>query len=119
MQLTASLPARFRHIGRVVIDGILPPRCLACGVAVGAPDALCGRCWATLSFFAPPWCAICGLPFPHPIGDQAICADCARGRANWDRARAALRYDKHSRPLVLGLKYDRLDLARALGGWMH
>jgi predicted amidophosphoribosyltransferase len=72
-----------------------------------------------MTFFAPPWCAVCGLPFPHPIGDGAICAECARERASWHRARAVLRYDKYSRRLVLSLKHgDRTHLAPALGRWM-
>jgi ComF family protein len=123
MQFSATLPAQwrqaFRRIGRTLVDGILPPRCLSCGAVVDEPDALCGSCWATMTFFAPPWCAVCGLPFPHPMGDGAVCADCARQRASWDRARSVLRYDKHSRRLVLALKYDRTELARALGGWMR
>src|SRR5205085_5168655 len=50
----------------------------------------------------------------------AVCADCARERASWDRARAVMRYDKHSRRLVLSLKHgDRTHLAPALGGWMR
>lgn len=49
-----------------------------------------------------------------------MCADCARERASWDRARAVLRYDKHSRHLVLALKHgDRTHVAGALGGWMR
>ena len=123
MQLSATLPAQFRQAfrraGRAVVDGILPPRCLACGATVGEPDALCARCWAAMSFFAPPWCTVCGLPFPHIMGEGAVCADCARQRSSWDRARAVLRYDKHSRRLVLALKYDRTDLANALGQWMR
>jgi ComF family protein len=119
MPLAATLPAFFRRVGRAAVDAVLPPRCLACGAAVNEPAALCGQCWAAMRFFAPPWCASCGLPFPHPMGEGAVCADCARERASWDRARAVLRYDKHSRQLVLGLKYDRTDLARALGGWMR
>jgi ComF family protein len=120
MDLIASLPSRLRQIGRAVVDGVLPPRCLACGAVVGEPDALCGPCWRALSFFAPPWCAVCGLPFPHPMGEGAVCADCARGRSSWERARAVLRYDKHSRRLVLALKHgDHTHLARALGGWMR
>jgi ComF family protein len=120
MQLSATLPTQLRRLGRAVVDGILPPRCLSCGAIVDEPDALCGRCWAAMTFFAPPWCAVCGLPFPHPMGDDAICADCARDRPSWDRARAVLRYDKHSRHLVLALKHaDRTHLARALGGWMR
>jgi len=120
MQFSATFPARFRQIGRTIVDGILPPRCLACGTVVGEPDALCGSCWAAMTFFAPPWCAVCGLPFPHPMGEGAVCADCARQRASWDRARAVMRYDKHSRRLVLALKHgDRTHLAGALGGWMR
>ncbi|HEV2333899.1 MAG TPA: double zinc ribbon domain-containing protein [Stellaceae bacterium] len=64
MHLSATLPARWRRavrqIGRHVVDGVLPPRCLACGLVVGEPDALCGRCWASMTFFAPPWCAVRG-----------------------------------------------------------
>lgn len=124
MQFSATMPAQwrqaFRQIGRSLVDGVLPPRCLACGEIVGEPDSLCGRCWAAMTFFAPPWCAVCGLPFPHPMGEGAVCAECARERASWDRARAVMRYDKHSRRLVLALKHaDRTHLAKALGGWMH
>jgi ComF family protein len=124
MQASATLvskaSSRFLRIGRAVVDGVLPPRCLACGETVDEPDALCGRCWAGITFFAPPWCVACGLPFPYPMGDDALCGDCARERRNWDRARAVLRYDKNSRRLVLGLKHgDRTHLAGAFGRWMH
>src|SRR5437773_674924 len=47
MEFSVTLPAQWRQavrrIGRTVVDGILPPRCLACGTVVGEPDALCGR----------------------------------------------------------------------------
>jgi ComF family protein len=120
MQLSATLPVQFRRLGRAVVDAVLPPRCLACGASVGEPDALCAPCWAAMTFFAPPWCAVCGLPFPHPMGEGAVCAACAGARPSWDRARAALRYDRHSRHLVLALKHgDRTHLAGALGRWMR
>jgi ComF family protein len=120
MQLAATLPSRLRRLGRAVVDGVLPPRCLACGATVDEVEALCGPCWASISFFAPPWCAICGLPFPHPMGEDAVCADCARQQPSWDRARAVLRYDRHSRRLVLMLKHgDQTHLAGAFGRWMY
>ena len=109
-----------RQIARSVVDVILPPRCLACGEIVEEPDALCGRCWSGITFFAPPWCAGCGLPFPHPMGEDAVCADCARERRAWDRARAVMRYDRKSRPLLLGLKHaDQTHVAKAFGRWMQ
>jgi ComF family protein len=119
MDFAANFPVPLRRFGRAIVDAVLPPRCLACGATVGEPGALCGRCWSAMNFFAPPWCACCGLPFPYPAGDGALCADCARERGSWDRARAVLRYDKHSRPLVLALKHDRTEAARALGAWMR
>lgn len=120
MQLAASVPAQLRRFGRAVVDGVLPPRCLACGTTVDEIDALCGRCWAAITFFAPPWCTNCGAPFPHPMGEKAVCADCARRQPSWDRARSVMRYDRHSRRLALMLKHgDHTHLAGALGRWMH
>ncbi len=119
MEASATL-THLRRIGRGFVDVVLPPRCLACGETVEEPDALCGRCWGKITFFAPPWCAGCGLPFPHHMGEDAVCGDCARGRRAWDRARAVLRYDKNSRGLVLGLKHaDQTHVATAFGHWMH
>jgi ComF family protein len=124
MEASATFPARafgqLRRIARGLVDAVLPPQCLGCGEIVEEPDALCGRCWGGITFFAPPWCAGCGLPFPHPMGEDAICADCARERRAWDRARAVLRYDKNSRRLILGLKHaDHTHVAGAFGRWMH
>jgi ComF family protein len=120
MQLAAALPARLRRWGRAVVDGVLPPRCLACGATVDAVDALCPKCWSSMTFFAPPWCALCGLPFPHPMGEGAICGACASQPPSWDLARSVFRYDRHSRRLVLMLKHgDQTHLAGAFGRWMH
>jgi ComF family protein len=120
MQLAATLPSRLRRLGRAVVNGVLPPRCLACGAMVDEVDSLCGPCWGAISFFAPPWCTVCGLPFAHPMGEGAVCAECARRQPSWDRARAVLRYDRHSRRLVLMLKHgDQTHLAGALGRWMY
>jgi ComF family protein len=123
MAIAAIVPRAFgqlRRIGRALVDIVLPPRCLSCGGIVEEPEALCGRCWGGIVFFAPPWCARCGLPFPHPVGDGAVCPDCARDKRNWDRARSVLRYDKMSRPLILGLKHaDHTHAAGAFGRWMH
>jgi ComF family protein len=120
MQFAATLPTALRRLSRAVVDGVLPPRCLNCGATVDEVNALCPACWASMTFFAPPWCAVCGLPFPHPMGEGAVCGDCVRQTPNWDRARSVLRYDKHSRRLVLMLKHgDHTHLAGAFGRWMQ
>ena len=121
--MTASTIPFARVLGRIdraIVDGVLPPRCLACGAIVDLPQTLCAPCWRSITFFAQPWCVVCGLPFPHPEGKDAVCAECAREARSWDRARAVLRYDKNSRHLVLALKHgDRTHLAVAFGRWMH
>jgi ComF family protein len=54
------------------------------------------------------------------MGEDAMCGACASERRSWDRGRAVLRYDKHSRHLILGLKHgDRTHVAGAFGRWMH
>ena len=117
---TARTSDRLRRIGRALVDGVLPPRCLSCGEIVDQPDALCGRCWGGITFFAPPWCVLCGLPFPHPMGEDAVCGNCAREPPTWHQARAVLRYDKNSRRLLLGFKHgDHTHSASAFGRWMH
>ena len=48
-----------------------------------------------------------------------MCGACARARPAYAGARAVLRYDEHSRDLILGFKHaDRTELAPTLAGWM-
>lgn len=105
--------------GRFALDALLPPRCLACGALTGAEAALCAGCWNKLAFIDTPFCACCGRPFEFAIETGALCASCLQSRPVFERARAVLRYDDASRPLVLGLKHgDRTDCAPALAHWL-
>jgi ComF family protein len=104
---------------RRALDVLLPPVCLSCGVEVDAPGRLCAACWSRVTFLAPPFCACCGLPFDYDLGPGALCAACAAAPPRFGRARAVLRYDEHSRGLILRLKHaDRLEGAGAFGAWM-
>jgi len=54
------------------------------------------------------------------MGENAVCGDCAREPPSWHQARAVLRYDKHSRRLLLAFKHgDHTHSAAAFGRWMH
>jgi ComF family protein len=102
-----------------VIDILLPPRCLSCGIAVTRTGTLCAECWRGITFLGRPCCACCGLPFEFDLGESALCGECAREKPRFDRARAALRYDDASRKLILAFKHgDRLHLAPAFGPWL-
>jgi len=109
-----------RRIGATVLDLLLPPRCLKCGIEVSGDGALCAECWRGIAFLQPPCCARCGLPFDVDLGADAICGACASETPLYGRARAALRYDEASRTLVLAFKHgDKLQLAPALSRFMR
>lgn len=119
MTTTASFARGLRRMAAFVLDAVLPPRCLACSAVVATQGTLCALCWHGLSFLAGNLCARCGLPFAEPMPDKSVCGACLQRPPRFDRARAALRYDDGSRPLVIGLKHrDRTDSAAPLGGWM-
>ena len=109
-------------IGRVLgtlLDLLLPPRCLACGVEISAADGLCPACWSELRLLAPPWCRCCGFPLPHAFADAPLCGPCAEQPPGFDRARAALRYDARSSRIILGFKRGgRLDGVPVFARWM-
>jgi ComF family protein len=115
----APIPA-LRRWGISILDVVLPPRCLACGTGVTTAGTLCAECWRTITFLGAPCCACCGLPFDFAMGEAMLCGSCSRSPPPFARARAALRYDEHSRRLVLAFKHgDRLHLAPPFGAWMR
>jgi len=124
--MDASEPARWDNarrrvtaLGRLVLDALLPPRCLACGGAVESQGALCAACWQGISFLGEPCCARCGLPFPFDAGAGAECAQCIAHPPPYGRARAVFAYDDHSRRLILAFKHaDRLHGMPAFGQWL-
>lgn len=112
-------PALLRRTGRLLLDAVLPPRCLGCGCVVAEPATLCAACWSGLRFLSDPQCRACGLPFDYDRGEAALCGACLRRPPPWERARAALAYDEASRGMILRFKHaDRTDAAPAFAGWM-
>ncbi|HEV8389025.1 MAG TPA: ComF family protein [Dongiaceae bacterium] len=114
-----SLAPALRRSAALLLDAILPPRCLKCGEIVADSGSLCGQCWPALKFLAAPCCACCGLPFEFDMGEDSLCAACVADRPLYDRARAALVYDDASRDLILRFKHaDRIDGAATFAAWM-
>jgi len=115
-----ALAGTLRRFCAGVLDLLLPPRCLGCGITVPAPGTLCVACWRSITFLGAPCCACCGYPFDFDPGTGGLCAACLAHPPVFDRARAAMRYDDASRSLVLALKHgDRLHLAPTLAQWMR
>ena len=114
--------AWLRRGGRVALDLLLPPRCVACDEAVGVHGQLCATCFGRTNFISAPFCVGCGVPFAaaEQGGAEGLCAGCRGQPPLFRQARAALRYDEQARRLILPLKHgDRTDLAQVLAPMMQ
>ena len=108
-----------RQLGRLALDAVLPPRCLACGEIVAEQGQVCARCWLGIDFIAGPVCACCGLPFEVPMPADALCGGCLAQPPDFDRARAAMRYGDISKRLILRFKHgDKLESVPSFGRWL-
>ncbi len=105
--------------GRLVLDALLPPRCLVTHEPVDRPGQLSPAAWQAIDFIEPPLCACCGVPFEVDLGSDTLCGACAKHAPAFRRARAVMRYDEGARPLVLRFKHaDRTEAAPAFARWM-
>src|SRR5258705_11153113 len=106
------------HAAKFALDIALPTLCVSCREPVNGEGA-CAKCWAKLSFIAPPFCPRLGIPFVYDPGPDLLSMEAIANPPAYQRARAAVRYDEVARTLVHALKYqDRTDLAPAMGRWM-
>lgn len=106
-------------LGRSLLDVLLPPLCLKCRAPVSEPQSVCAPCWNGVRFLAPPWCAQCGLPFPHALGEGVRCGACLARPRVFARLRSAVAYDDGSRDLILGFKHaDRLETCPLFVRWL-
>ena len=100
-------------------DLVVPPTCLSCDAAIGRAGLLCADCWASARFIEKPYCEVLGSPFSYDLGEGALSASAIANPPVFDRARAAVLYDKVAKKLVHGLKFnDRTDLAPWMASWM-
>lgn len=105
---------------RWLADTLIPPACVACHAPILGYDALCSRCWTSISFIRAPLCDRLGIPMPYGgAGAPMISAAAAANPPIYDRARAVGVFDAALRDLVHGLKYaDRHEGRRLLGRWL-
>ena len=111
-------PAR---LGAAALDLLLPPTCILCSAQVDAPGLLCGACFGELNAIGAPFCECCGVPFELAwhAAEGGLCQHCVDTPPPFERARAALNYDKASRRLVLPFKHgDRIEFAAILARLM-
>lgn len=102
------------------MDTVFPPRCYACDGMTGGQHGLCADCWEGVNFISAPFCARCGMPFPHGMGsDVAECMPCLTLSPPFAKARAVFAYDDGSRRLVTRYKYnDRTHATPMYATWL-
>jgi predicted amidophosphoribosyltransferase len=107
-------------LGRIALDAIYPPTCLACRAATAQTGALCPECWRHMRFIERPFCERLGTPFEQDLGPGLLSPQAIADPPVFARARAVARFeDGPARRLVHRLKYsDRAELARPMGRWM-
>src|SRR5258708_3909395 len=107
-------------LGRVALDVIYPPTCLACRAAPAQTGALCPPCWREMRFIERPFCDRLGTPFEQDLGPGLLSPQAIADPPVFARARAVARFeDGPARRLVHRLKYsDRGERAKPMGRWM-
>ncbi len=110
-----------RRLAAAALDLLLPPRCAICDTSVEQPGLLCGACFGQLTLISAPTCHVCGVPFElaSDAYESDLCEACTDSPPPFERARAALVYDKASRRLLLPFKHgDRTEFALILSRLM-
>src|ERR1700684_3326902 len=87
------------HASRLALDIALPTLCVACRQP-GRREGGRGKCWATLSFTAQPYCPRLGIPFVYDPGPELLSMEAIANPPAYQRARAAVRYDDVARTPV-------------------
>ena len=117
--LAPAVVQRGSRLAGRLLDLVLPPRCLACGVTVDRQGSLCGRCWQEVLFITPPFCRQCGYPLPHSAVPDPLCAACLAEPPSFARMRSALRYEGAGRRLILRFKHaERIEGVATFARWM-
>src|SRR5471032_2863300 len=106
--------------GRIALDALYPPTCLACPTATAQIGALFPQCWRQMRFIERPFCERLGTPFDQDLGPGLLSPQAIADPRVFARARAVARFeDGPARRLVQRLKYaDRAELAKPMGRWM-
>ncbi len=88
-----------------VLQALLPARCLVCGESVQEAATVCVSCWQKLVLLEEPVCDVMGTAFAYDQGEGVMSARALSHPPAWDRSRAAMIFDEHSKGFVHAFKY--------------
>jgi ComF family protein len=108
-----------RNIAMQAVDAVLPSRCIVTGDVVPSPGMLAPKAWAGIDFIAKPFCGVCGFPFDFSAEMESLCGSCLADKPPFETARAAVKYNDSSRPVILGFKHgDQIHAVTAFLPWL-
>ncbi len=94
---------------------------MKCGSIVTQDGVLCENCFETITFYGSGigYCDICGKKISSGFKEGEICAKCLSNPPIYGKFRAALKYNAHSKPMILAFKHgDRAEFAKTFAIWM-
>ncbi len=113
-------PRRITDVIGQVFQFLLPSQCPCCesfleeGAGIVCPD-----CLSHIHWLEPPFCSICGSPFPSRVGESHPCSDCMRGKRYFQTARALGYYGGSLQKMIHRWKYEgKTHLTGPLVEWM-
>jgi ComF family protein len=117
--IAGARPRALRLILARIADLLLPPLCISCRKRIDGHGLLCGACFASIDFIAPPLCRRLGIPLPYEAGEPLLSAAAIASPPVYDRARAAARYSDTMRELIQSFKYrDRHEGLPLFARWL-
>jgi ComF family protein len=106
-------------IKQAILDIVMPPRCISCGVMVNEHGGICPECWKDTKFIGTHQCKICGLPFEFDMGKDALCKYCTSEKPKFSKVRSVCEYDGVARKIAVKFKFrDHTHLAKPLAKLM-
>ncbi|KLN59491.1 hypothetical protein WH96_17575 [Kiloniella spongiae] len=101
------------------INYLFPPVCGNCGDAIWDNTGICSDCWKDLTFISGTCCHSCGYPFELSHGGEMLCGECLHSPKSFDKCRAALIYNVHSKDMIIGFKHaDKTHLTALFTRWL-
>lgn len=98
---------------RTALEALLgffyPEACQLCGSqrATAVEGYVCATCAAQVKPIQPPWCEVCGRPYPGLMAGPFVCGLCRETRLHFRCARAAIAFESVAQEVIHRYKYQQ------------
>ncbi len=109
---------------RLLLDSLLqfllPPQCHCCDRFLEESErGFCSDCLSGIRWIEPPFCSVCGDPFPSKEAGVHPCGECAKRKKHFATARALGSYEGPLQEAIHRWKYEgKATLTPLFGQWM-